>query len=140
MHVLKIMVSTNRLLCIVDDAADYRFLLGQIFEIYFPTYPVSFFSSGQLFLGEISTMETLPGLIVLDRHMPELNGYETLIRLKQHPLYQTIPVIMMSSDASASEVANCYREGASSFLAKPTDFDDLKQTMSLVCNYWLELN
>ena len=134
------MMTPLRTLYIVDDAADYRLLLQQLFKVFLPTYSVQFYSSGKMFLKALPQLEHLPGLIILDRHMPGLDGHQTLLQLKQHPVYRTTPVIMMSAHASAFEIFDCYRAGANSFILKPSDFDSLKQTMSLVCNYWLELN
>lgn len=85
-------------------------------------------------------MNPRPSLILLDRHMPELDGHQTLIRLKQHPAYQKIPVVMMSADANQVEIDDCFEAGANSFLLKNNNFDSLKETMSIICQYWLELN
>ncbi len=129
-----------RFTCIVDDAADYRFLLQQVFSRFLPAYPVHFFASGQALLDELPHMAKKPDLILLDRHMPNMDGHQVLVYLKQHPDYQKIPVVMMSADASYVEIDDCYKAGANSFLLKTIDFNLLKQTMSAVCQYWLELN
>ena len=133
-------MNSTRSLCIVDDTADYRFLLQHLFKTFFPTYPVRFFPDGQTFLKAIAQMQPLPGLIVLDQHMPELDGHQTLVQLKQHPVHQTIPVILMSSTDSVPEIVDCYQAGANAFVLKPVDFESLKQTMGLICDYWMELN
>ncbi len=48
--------------------------------------------------------------------------------------------MMMSADASIAEINNCYEAGVNSFMAKEVTFDSLKEKVSLVCQYWLELN
>lgn len=105
---------------------DYRFLLQAIFSRFFAAYPVRFFASGRAFLQ--------------DRHMPDLDGHQTLVELKQNPDYKRIPVVMLSGAALAAEIDNCYEAGANSFLLKTTTFESLKETIGLICQYWLEIN
>ncbi|MBD2753396.1 response regulator [Spirosoma validum] len=133
-------MTSTRFICIVDDSADYRLLLQQLLLRFLPDYPVRFFANGKIFLEELREMSHQPSLIILDRHMPEMNGHQTLEYLKQHPAYRTIPVVMMSSVASESEIYGCYESGANSFLLKPTDFEGLRNTIVTVCDYWLKLN
>ena len=46
-------MKSAQLTCIVDDAADYRFILQQLFKRFLPDYPVRFFADGQAFLDEL---------------------------------------------------------------------------------------
>ncbi|MVM34025.1 response regulator [Spirosoma sp. HMF4905] len=127
-------------ICIVDDAADYLFLLGELFSHYFPAYSVSFFADGDEFLAALPYLNPLPRLILLDRHMPHLGGHQTLLGLKEHATYKKIPVVMMSADASADEINGCYEAGANSFIAKAANLDTLKDVLERLCRYWLEMN
>ena len=71
------MASTPQI-CVVDDAADYRLILQQVFNRFFPTYSLSLFADGNGFLETLSRLNQLPDLVVLDRHMPGLDGHQTL--------------------------------------------------------------
>jgi len=131
---------TNSLIYIADDQADYRFVLQQLFTQYLPTYSVRFFEGGQALLDGLAESHNKPGLILLDRHMPRVDGQQTLRALKENPAYQLIPVVIMSSEASAAEINRGYQAGLNSFLKKGLDFQAMKQTMETVCHYWLETN
>ena len=131
-------MTPSQLICIVDDSADYRFIFQQLFSRSFLDYPVRLFASGSAFLDGLLDMSEKPGLVLLDRHMPGLDGYQTLLRLKQHSAYNQIPVVMMSADASESEIGVCYDAGANSFMPKSIDFNLVKETMIAVCDYWLK--
>ena len=133
-------MATSPFICVIDDAADYRFLLQQVFKRYFPAYQVQFFAGGHALLEKLPGMDRYPSLILLDRHMPDLDGHQTLLRLKQHTAYKKIPVVMMSADASAYEINGCYEAYANSFLVKRMDLVSLKEIVSAICHYWLELN
>lgn len=63
-------------------------------------------------------------VILLDLAMPVMNGFETLANLKKDPLLSQIPVIVVT--ANAEEKHRALREGASDFLAKPIDIEELK--------------
>ena len=128
------------LICVVDDQADLRFIFQKLFSLSFPQYPLRLFEHGQALLDELPKLEQLPSLILMDRHMPVLNGYQTLLQLKQNPIYQLIPVVMMSAEASSDEIRACYRAGANSFLRKPIDFQSQLERITQIGQYWLQAN
>ncbi|CAN5219671.1 response regulator [soil metagenome] len=137
------------MLYVVDDEADYRFLVNQVFTRFLPQYTVRFFASGFELHEHILTESgssgkenraARPGLILLDLHMPEFSGLQTLTYLKQHLYWRRIPAVIMSSSLSIEEKAACYDAGANSFLNKPTELNQLTETMKSVCRYWLEFN
>lgn len=61
----------------------------------------------------------LPALIVLDLNMPELDGRQTLQKLKAHPQYQHIPVAIVTTSTNQIDREVCQRLGASVYLTKP---------------------
>lgn len=128
------------LLYVVDDSPDYRLLVEVVFKRFLPDYEVRFFESGYALRHHALRTVERPGLILLDRHMPDQDGVQVLQLLKQHPAWQIVPVVMVSSDASHEEKEECYRMGANSFLQKPIGFEQMKQLMASTCHYWLSLN
>ncbi|GAB4000865.1 response regulator [Spirosoma daeguense] len=133
-------VNDGSQICIVDDSADFRSLLEHLFSQYFSAYSVCFFADGDELLAALPHLSHIPRLILLDRHMPHVDGHQILLRLKEDPIYSKIPVVMMSSAASDKEVNGCYEAGASSFLLKPLDIASLKAMLEKLCWYWLEIN
>ena len=63
--------------------------------------------------------EHLPGLIVLDLHLPDLDGAEVIGRLRADPRTAAIPVVMYSADATEREVQRLLAAGAVAYLTKP---------------------
>ena len=61
----------------------------------------------------------LPALIVLDLNMPEMDGRQTLQKLKATPQYQDIPVAIVTTSANNMDREVCQRLGASIYLTKP---------------------
>ena len=60
-------------------------------------------------------------LVLLDILMPELDGHETLARLKSDPSTRDIPVIMISALDDVAGIARCVAAGAEDYLTKPFD-------------------
>lgn len=125
---------------IVDDGADYSYLLGQVFSRFLSQYPVRFFANGDVLHQHLLTDSERPQLILLDLDMPVLDGRETLAILKAHAEWKRIPTVIMTSSSSNNEIGACYDACANSFLIKPGEFEKLKQTMEMICQYWLEMN
>jgi DNA-binding response OmpR family regulator len=130
---------------VVDDAADYRFLVQQVFKLFLPQYPLRLFVDGIDLIQAIedhndSSRAELPKLILLDVDMPKLSGIQTLERLSQHAAWQSVPVVMMSNRTDNSFVSASYQRGACSFLVKPMNLEQMKKVMGLLCEYWLEFN
>lgn len=66
-------------------------------------------------------IEDRPQLILLDLHLPKVNGVEVLRRIKADPRTRTIPVAVLTASADAAERTECKRLGADTFLVKPVD-------------------
>src|SRR5690554_4179652 len=61
----------------------------------------------------------LPDLILMDIVMPQMNGIEATQRLKTHPVYEHIPIIMISVKNDARTLADAFEAGAADFILKP---------------------
>jgi len=62
-----------------------------------------------------------PDLILLDVHLPDLNGEQILRRLKAVPETQPIPVVVISADATTRQIENLRTAGCQNYLTKPFD-------------------
>jgi CheY-like chemotaxis protein len=72
-------------------------------------------------LGLELALQHRPELILLDVHMPDLSGYEVLQRLRADPRTASIPVVMLSADASYEQIQRFRDAGARDYLTKPLD-------------------
>ncbi len=64
-----------------------------------------------------------PDLILLDLHLPDLDGWEVLARLRRHPATRRIPVVAVSADASRDTIDRLLVAGARAYLTKPLNVD-----------------
>jgi CheY-like chemotaxis protein len=72
-------------------------------------------------LGLELAREHGPDMILLDLHLPDINGDEVLRRLRAEPETQGIPVVMLSADATPRQIERLLQAGASAYLTKPLD-------------------
>ena len=95
------------------------------------------FSTGVKFmtaLGQTSD-ENLPGLIVLDYNIPELNGAEILEQLSKQERYATIPKLVWSTSDSELYRQNCFTYGAKAYLVKPSSINGIANVAREMLTY-----
>lgn len=81
-----------------------------------------------------------PGLILLDIHLPKLNGLEVLETLKKDPDVKSIPIIMLTTSSRDEEIAKSYAGGANSYVTKPVDFEEFAKKIKDMKLYWTIVN
>ncbi len=81
-----------------------------------------------------------PRVILLDLKLPLIDGLEVLRRLKTDERTQSIPVVVMTSSAEDSDLAESYKLGANSYIVKPVDFAQFSESIRQVGMYWTLLN
>nr|GMD57733.1 two-component response regulator ARR17-like [Ipomoea batatas] len=71
-------------------------------------------------------------LIITDYSMPEMNGYEFLKKVKGSTMFKDVPVVVMSSENTPSQINQCMEAGAKMYILKPlkqADVDQLKSQL-----------
>ena len=131
---------TTPFVFIADDSSEYRLLLQHLFVRFLPDFAARFFVNGEDLVRQVLLLAPKPNLIILDLHMPVLDGHQTLIRLRQEVALQLTPVVMISAQATMAEILQCYLAGANSFIIKPLTFDQLREAMLVTLHYWSRIN
>lgn len=81
-----------------------------------------------------------PRLLLLDLHMPKIDGPEVLARIKADPKTRSIPVVIMSSSDQDSDMLRSYACYANSYIVKPVDFREFTEQFARLGKYWMCIN
>jgi two-component system response regulator len=81
-----------------------------------------------------------PKLVLLDLKMPKVDGLQVLKQVKNDPRTRTIPVVIMTSSKEERDLLEGYNAGVNSFIQKPVDFEQFRETVKTLGMYWLVVN
>ena len=81
-----------------------------------------------------------PDLVVLDFHLPGLNGLEILRELRRHERTRRVPVVLLSSLASDRQISECLDAGANGCATKPFDATQYEEQVALIVRYWFTVD
>lgn len=86
------------------------------------------------------SFEHPPKLVLLDLKLPKVDGMEVLRQVKGEARTKTIPVVIMTSSKEERDLVNSYNLGVNSYIQKPVDFDQFRETVKTVGLYWVLIN
>ena len=86
------------------------------------------------------SFEHPPRLVLLDLKLPKVDGLEVLKRLKGDVRTRTIPVVILTSSREERDLVSSYNLGVNSYIQKPVDFEQFRETVKTVGLYWLLVN
>jgi FixJ family two-component response regulator len=118
----------RRLVAVVDDDESVRRAFGRLLGSF--GYDVEVFPSGEALLA--SLVKRTPDCVLLDLHMPDVDGFETQVRLAK--CRAEVPVVVITGQDTAGSRARALAGGARAYLQKPVDartlFDVIRAAMS----------
>lgn len=118
--------SQDNIILVVDDNQMNQNMLRAFFQ----TFNLNIYSeyNGKSALDHIFTLQSeghTPDLILLDIHMPGIDGIEVARQIHQHPECANIHIVALSADAQTEKKAAAYAEGITEYLTKPIDLKKL---------------
>lgn len=81
-----------------------------------------------------------PRLVILDIKLTRLHGLDVLKAMREDPLTQSVPVVMLSGSSEKAELDRCYKAGANSVVRKSMNYDELRRKMKDVYEFWVTVN
>lgn len=106
---------------IIDDSRTIR----RSAEIFLKSFGCEVILAEDGFEAMSKIVDTHPNIIFIDITMPRLNGYQACMLIKKNAIYQSIPVIMLSSKDGLFDKARGRIVGSDNYLTKPFTADGL---------------
>jgi chemotaxis family two-component system response regulator Rcp1 len=80
---------------------------------------------------------TRPDLILLDLNLPKMDGREVLARIKADATLKSIPVVILTTSASQTDIVESYKLQANCYLSKPVELDAFESLVVSINDFWL---
>jgi CheY-like chemotaxis protein len=107
---------------VIDDDIRNIFALTSVLESY--SVHVLHAENGRAGMEMLSRHPEVD-IVLLDIMMPELDGYETMQRIRENPKYATLPIIAITAKALKEDREKCIQAGAFDYMPKPVEPDKL---------------
>ncbi|MDQ6815209.1 MAG: response regulator [Bacteroidota bacterium] len=130
----------NAPILIVDDDSDDREFLQDAWKDLEFQNPLIFFDNGEDALDYLKSEKPKPFLILCDVNIHKMDGFELKEKIRENSSvnYKSIPFIFWSSTVSAVQIQKAYDLGVNGFFVKETSFDEIKQSLISMVEYWLK--
>ena len=115
---------------VVDDTPSIRFLIRTNLDL--AGFEVDEVTDGVECLEYLAAAEQLPDAITVDVMMPRLDGVQTVVAIRAESRYDSIRVVMVTTQGHPLDIQRGRQAGADAYLTKPFDPDELVATVAEV--------
>ena len=123
---------------VIEDDADDRFILEEVFgKLDYPN-KVLFFPDGQTALDFLNSTDITPFLILSDINLPKLDGFalRSKIRMDAQLQIKCIPYLFFSTASSQQAVVDAYSLSVQGFFVKQHKMEEMEKTIVVIMEYW----
>ena len=118
----------GRKVLVVDDDVRNIFALGSVLERHHMEVITA--QSGREALAALENTRDV-AVILMDIMMPEMDGYQTIQLIRKQPAFRRLPIVALTAKAMKGDREKCLEAGASDYLAKPVNTEQLLATLRL---------
>ena len=131
-------MNKNGAIIIVEDDIDDQEMFNEVFLELNYKNEIVFLNDGQEALVYLSSNSKEPFIVFSDINMPKLNGIELRQQIHENEniRLKTIPYLFFTTSASQEDVIDAYSKSIQGFFVKPTSFQDLKNLIMTIVEYW----
>lgn len=132
-----------RVLLVEDNPADVRLLQEALrfcrTQIELPVVEDGEAALDYLFRRGVHQGAPRPDLVLLDLNLPRKNGMEVLAELKADEQLRTLPVVVLSTSDSESDINRSYALHANCYVRKPPGLDDFIRIVQAIDDFWFTI-
>jgi len=122
-------ILTGKNILVVDDDVRNLFALTTVFERFNINAITA--ESGKEAIDMINNEELKVEMVLMDIMMPEMDGYETIQKIRREHKNSTLPIIAVTAKAMKGDRQKCIEAGASDYITKPLKIDQLLSLMRI---------
>lgn len=120
-----------QILLIEDDADDVELLQEALAENGVE-YDMTVLKEGNEALSYLREDKQLPDIVIMDFNLPKVHGREVIREIRANPKFANIPVLILSTSSSSTDINYAFEAGATSYLVKPATIEAINQTVSTI--------
>ena len=140
-------MNEKRTILMVDDSEDNLFLMRAAFEMAKCDNPLQEVHNGEEAIAYLKgdgaysdrKKHPLPNVMLLDLNMPRKSGFDVLAWVRAQPVLKRLAIIVLTASMRTQDVERALDMGATSFLVKPSNLDELAAMMGYLCD-WIQIN
>ena len=125
-----------QVLLVEDDADTESLIIRALRKI--KVLEVAVARDGQEAIEMIAGLSKAPNLVLLDLKLPKVDGFEVLLQLQQRGFAEQCPIVVFSSEDSATSFNRARSLGAAEYAVKPTNFEELQHTIERLAARYLQ--
>jgi CheY-like chemotaxis protein len=125
-------VLRNRKVLVVDDDARNIFALTSLLENH--GMEVTSATNGRHAIDILRSASDLHA-VLMDIMMPEMDGYETMREIRREARFKSLPILALTAKAMKGDREKCLDAGASDYIAKPVNSDQLLSLLRVWLNH-----
>lgn len=132
---------TKKILMVEDNEGDVELMKIAFSKSEHCQYDITIAHDGQEGVDYLKSIgdpssDNWPDMILLDINMPRMNGIEFLNVIKENDALKSIPIIMLTSSESPSDVMEAYNKHVNSYLIKGNSMDQFIKIAASVEEFW----
>jgi CheY-like chemotaxis protein len=130
--------NTLKIIIADDDDDDAVLLTEALVENGVAKDMITIANDGEVLLSILPEYSNRPCLVFLDLNMPKKNGIHALAEIKANPNLRHIPILVLTTSTSRSDIKECYSLGVNTYFTKPFSYTELTSLVTIIKQYWLE--
>lgn len=129
-------MSTDPFIIIAEDDADDRLMIQELLDESTAKIKYQFARDGEVLINLLKN-DPLPSLILLDLNMPKIDGRQALQIIKSEQALKEIPVVILTTSINQDDKDRCIKLGAADYIAKPSNYGDMREIILRLNEKWL---
>ena len=114
---------------LVDDESDDQEIFKSALDEIDVQVELSLYNSSSTLLEALGNKQKNPDVLFLDLYMPKMDGEDCLIKIRENPEFDDIPIVIYSTEYDLDRIEKLFNLGANRYLRKPDSFDSIKTSL-----------